>query len=711
MGEQEESDPESIEEEKMVDNTSDHTTPPTKAQKKAAKKLKQLEKAAEIVSRYVPDDDAVDYGATPLDDESDKESDVETEVKHDAKEQARRDEALALAEKQRLADESAALEATAAKQRLADELAEREIAAAKRVNDKEARRIKAEAQRLADAEDRQREIAENTIKTQEAELAKQAKAIDDLLKKREAIEDKLAKAKALALEKIASKAKVQEETRKKLALLATPASPVRLQSAPQVPSQVPSPTTPKVTTGPLRSLTVLPLLKQLPNGTTTEVWFKDMSDFTVDNVTAYDRAKAAWYTVNPGIESTLAIRSHFSEVVMDRLNDTVYSTAKFKAVKDDDIYIWDRADLREQISDYLQVMLPKGVPIATRANNAYISFKKAVLEKNPLAYRPGEPRQADVLTDMARNALQHENLVGKEGRDMLKGQWGKQVTQDLLRQTKRLGEGTTDDAFLMKQLYEEYLAKLLNNPTATLFDVQIEMAPFYERYEASYMMQANLRGPGSRRKSGIHSMATEAQDVEMQTDHSAGMPDQDPDSELNYVRGGQSQAPNDQRGGQGPFKPIPQIIKKPFGNAKQRYLDQRAPSPNAQRQGDQRPPTPPNRWNQQRGAQRPQTPPNTNWTPYAPQPGSKANTYNYGRNSPIEKKQRIVYDFCRYCGLTSHEWTCCQHKIANHPGINLDGVDWLMSEAAKNHLRCKQYHVVRGYTPQPINGVWQMVPI
>ena len=172
-----------------------------------------------------------------------------------------------------------------------------------------------------------------------------------------------------------------------------------------------------------------------------------MSDFTVDNVTAYDRAKAAWYTRNPGIESTLAIRSHFDEGIMDRVNDVVYSTAKYKAVKDDDIYIWDRADLRDNMSDYLQLMLPKGVPLTTRANNAYISFKKEVHDQNPLAYRPGETRQTDILTDMARKALANEQLVGKEARDLIKGDWGRKVTQDILRHIKRMGEGTSDDAF------------------------------------------------------------------------------------------------------------------------------------------------------------------------------------------------------------------------------------------------------------------------
>ena len=94
------------------------------------------------MTRYVPADDAVDYDATPLDDESDKESDAETE-------------------------------------------------------------------------------------------------------------EKLAQAKALALNKMANKAKVQEETRQKIAALVAPAPPVPLTSAPA------TPTSSKVTSGPLRSMTVL----------------------------------------------------------------------------------------------------------------------------------------------------------------------------------------------------------------------------------------------------------------------------------------------------------------------------------------------------------------------------------------------------------------------------------------------------------------------
>ena len=713
-----------------------YLTPLSQKEEKKRAKEEKKRKEREAAGRINPfgDPDAVDYGVTPkTPNTADTDnSDAATEIKHDS-----------LAQQQK---EIAAREAADAAERLARAQAEKDLADSLREREKEKRKILADAKKLADAEARQRDIADNQAKIQKEKLDKANRDIDRLLNEKKVFEQRIAEAEALARAKQLAIDKLDAATKAAVSSLAsTPVAPPTSASPSAVPPVAASPaaaaststSASMSTTGPLRSLTVQPMRKQLANGTSTDVWFREMADFTVDNVTTYDKTKQSWLVKNAAIKSALDIHSHFSDELMDRIHDTVCSTASYRHIKDDRIYIWDRPDLLDNISDYLQLMLPDGVPVNQRLNNAFRAFKEAIQKTNPLKYSPGQIRDVDCLTNLARRVLADESIRGRLANDHLNGTWGNQLADSVLRFVNKLGQGHSDDMLLMKELYEEHLLPNLSRSTMTLIDIQIAMKPFYKKYETAYILtrESGLLGQNARRQSGIHALA-EAQDAEIQTEQRNENDEHDViESEINYVRGDSRHAPPAPRGnhGQSNFKPIQNTRAQPirqnvFGNARQRQLDQtRAQSPSRQQQGGQRPPTPPHTGRGNQPTQRPPTPPHTgrgnqptqrpNTPPavpgrnkYGPQPGAASGNYVYGRNSPQEKKQRLELDFCDYCGLTSHVPEECQHYINGHPGINLSDQPWLTSQAAGEHLACKLYHVIRGVTPQVVDGKWKMVP-
>ena len=142
-----------------------------------------------------------------------------------------------------------------------------------------------------------------------------------------------------------------------------------------------------------------------------------------------------------------------------------------------------RSDIREKIAEYLQLMLPVRVPISTRAARAMVTFKSMIAKGQPFLFEPGVVRNPDIYVETARIAMAKEDILDQEALDHLMGMFGQEAADEVGRQIRNVGRGTTKDAVRMHELYVEIISKL---PKGTLYDLQIALHPFYIGLEAAY---------------------------------------------------------------------------------------------------------------------------------------------------------------------------------------------------------------------------------
>jgi hypothetical protein len=236
-------------------------TPLTKKEKKAAK-------ASRKSFASPPDDERVIYSAEARAFDDDNDSSGPTAVKHDAKKErieAERIEAERI-ENERLAEE----ERVEADQRIANAMREKTAADALRKIEQERRKIREEFRKEADNNERLRQISENNIKANQVKVEAQKRQLDKMLKETQVAEENIAKEKARAAAMIAANAKLEAETRERLLKLISDASAASsIMTAPPIAS----PST--AASAPMRSLTVMPMVRKKPDGTTTALFFQD----------------------------------------------------------------------------------------------------------------------------------------------------------------------------------------------------------------------------------------------------------------------------------------------------------------------------------------------------------------------------------------------------------------------------------------------------